>query len=449
MSQNLTAQQIADLIAGDRTALAQFENTYQALEPSEGETAGRDLKSLMAYFKKAQADTEAGGWYDPVALEAVTARIIEEITNPVKAIEPAQGEPLVSVEELAAFPPAVRPQFAAQVIARTSPFADTELIAGYWQQYAAAPTTTEGRYAYSMFRVGLDLCDLSDFTYALLGQNINSMGYWLPPLQAAAAHVPFFKIPETRIVRVPLPILQLTRIDYHEITDATKAALNAWAMRAFNLDTSRKYFVKTGVKCSKFFFRNAVVEGEQEIRELGEYLLLTHHQDVAMSGPYTGLYGVATTNEWVVREYIEDAENNPTIYNGLPLRTEYRFFIDAEAKSILGVSPYWEPETMKDRFENHADATSPDMLHDAVIYRAHEPTLMGRYHQHLEEVTAAVRELLPHLNLPGQWSLDIMQNGDDFYLIDMAAASTSALSQCVPAGLIRPVEVLQLETGKK
>ena len=104
---------------------------------------------------------------------------------------------------------------------------------------------------------------------------------------------------------------------------------------------------------------------------------------------------------------------------------------------------------MKDRFENHADATSPDMLHDAVIYRAHEPTLMGRYHQHLEEVTAAVRELLPHLNLPGQWSLDIMQNGDDFYLIDMAAASTSALSQCVPAGLIRPVEVLQLETGKK
>lgn len=158
---------------------------------------------------------------------------------------------------------------------------------------------------------------------------------------------------------------------------------------------------------------------------------------------------MATTNEWVVREYIEDVENNPTIYNGLPLRTEYRFFIDAEANSILGVSPYWEPETMKDRFENHADATSPDMLHDAVIYRAHEPTLMGRYHQNLEKVTAAVHELLPHLDLPGQWSLDIMQNGEDFYLVDMATASTSALSQCVPEGLIRPVEVLQLETGKQ
>lgn len=40
MSQNLTAQQIADLIAGDPAALAQFENTYQALELSEGETVG-------------------------------------------------------------------------------------------------------------------------------------------------------------------------------------------------------------------------------------------------------------------------------------------------------------------------------------------------------------------------------------------------------------------------
>ena len=34
--------------------------------------------------------------------------------------------------------------------------------------------------------------------------------------------------------------------------------------------------------------------------------------------------------------------------------------------------------------------------------------------------------------MKGQWSIDIMQNGSDYWLIDMARASESALSECVP-----------------
>lgn len=34
-------------------------------------------------------------------------------------------------------------------------------------------------------------------------------------------------------------------------------------------------------------------------------------------------------------------------------------------------------------------------------------------------------------------SIDIMQNGSDFYIIDMALAKDSALKECVPEGLIR------------
>ena len=37
-------------------------------------------------------------------------------------------------------------------------------------------------------------------------------------------------------------------------------------------------------------------------------------------------------------------------------------------------------------------------------------------------------------------SVDIMQNGDDFYIIDMALAATSALSECVPPGLLKPLK---------
>lgn len=36
-----------------------------------------------------------------------------------------------------------------------------------------------------------------------------------------------------------------------------------------------------------------------------------------------------------------------------------------------------------------------------------------------------MQEFLSDLDLKGQWSLDIMQNGDDFWLIDMATAETS------------------------
>ena len=33
--------------------------------------------------------------------------------------------------------------------------------------------------------------------------------------------------------------------------------------------------------------------------------------------------------------------------------------------------------------------------------------------------------------------MDVMQNGDDFYIIDMALAATSALSECVPNGILK------------
>ena len=154
-----------------------------------------------------------------------------------------------------------------------------------------------------------------------------------------------------------------------------------------------------------------------------------------MAGPLGGsFYGANTTNEWAVREYIEDVENNPTFYHGLPLRTEYRVFIDCDSDEILGISPYWRPDVMKKRFEEESDRNTTDMVHDYIVYCAHEPVLMRRYEENKEKVLAAVENMLPSINLKGQWSLDVMQNGDDFYLIDMALANTSALRDVVPAG---------------
>ena len=51
---------------------------------------------------------------------------------------------------------------------------------------------------------------------------------------------------------------------------------------------------------------------------------------------------------------------------------------------------------------------------------------MKRYNNNIQTVLEHIKKLLPNLTLSGQWSVDIMQNGDDFWIIDMATAETSA-----------------------
>lgn len=268
----------------------------------------------------------------------------------------------------------------------------------------------------------------------------NSIGHWFPELVRAYRDSEFFRIPATTIAKVPLTLLQLTRLDYHSLTPSTIQIVDNWAHAVFRLNDERDYFVKTGTYSSKFDFRNCLVHGEKEVRELGEYLLYIHHQALQMAGPlsFPCIYGVSTTNEWVVREFIPDKEGNPCIYHGLPLHTEYRVFVDCDSDAVIGVSPYWEPKTMLNRFGSCSDANSPHQMHDYVIFKSHEATLMRRYRENVDSVVEHIREFLPALDLQGQWSIDVMQNGDDFWIIDMAVAENSAFYDCVPESLRRP-----------
>ena len=127
-----------------------------------------------------------------------------------------------------------------------------------------------------MFRQGLDILDLDPVTYEVLGMNRNSIGYWFPALKAASDSQDFFKVPVTKIVKVPLPLLQLTRNDYFSLTPTTLDIVNRCAYEAFDLDENKTYFVKTGTYSSKFDFRNAKVTTPKEVRELGSYLLFIH-----------------------------------------------------------------------------------------------------------------------------------------------------------------------------
>ncbi len=294
------------------------------------------------------------------------------------------------------------------------------------------------KQAYHLFRQGLDILDLDSITYQIIDRNPNSMSNWLPEIaQANSVDTPF-RIPNTKILKVPLTVLQLTRKGFETLTPATKSLINAYCMEVFGLDVNQQYFIKTGTHASKFEFRNACIREPQEVREMGEYFLFNHSSALSMAGPLTQpcIYGMATTTEWVVRDFIQDTENNPTIYQGLPLHTEYRVFVDFDTQSVIGISPYWEPSVMEKRFKEQRD---PHDIHDYVSYKNHKDTLMNRYHENKQKVIENVQTLLKaHPSLHGQWSIDIMQNGDDFWLIDMAIAENSAFYDCVPKELRNP-----------
>lgn len=277
-----------------------------------------------------------------------------------------------------------------------------------------------------MFRQGLDILDMDSGLYDMIGCNRNSMGYWLPKMIQPVLDRGFLKIPATTIIKVPLALLQLTRLDYMSFNRTTLDIVDAYCRKAFELSEDKDYFIKTGTYSSKFDFRNAHVCGAKEVRELGEYLLFIHWQALQMAAPTTiphPIYGVSTTNEWVVREFIQDKENNPTIYKGLPLHTEYRIFVDFDIDMVLGIHAYWDAETMKKRFARNSDIHD---RHDYVIYSMHEKELYRKYVSNKSLVVKEIEELLPDVNLSGQWSIDVMQNGDEFWIIDMAMASESA-----------------------
>ncbi len=441
---------VAKLLNTSPEALSAFEDAYEKIALNKVSDNFFQINSRQASAQK-RREAPIG----EAAIETVSAlqrRIVDELLaqTPVYVFDgnlgktehpmalPA-GTAMVSKEEVNKLPEPLRPQLTGELMSIDIP-GTSDILLYYYDQFQKAQNDEARASAYHHFRQGLDILDLDALTYRIIGTNRNSMGHWLPQLVEVCRDQKFFHIPATVIARVPLTLLQLTRREYGGLTPTTLGIVDQWAYKALRLREDKEYFIKTGTYSSKFDFRNAYVHGRKEVRELGEYLLYIHYQALQMASPLCEpcIYGASTTNEWVVREFIQDKENNPLIYKGLPLHTEYRVFVDCDTGEVIGVSPYWEPETMKRRLGHGPDADSIHQLHDYAVYKAHEDTLMRRYHENKDAVVAHIREILPALALKGQWSIDVMQNGDDFWLIDMALAENSAFYDCVPTALRRP-----------
>lgn len=447
----LTKDAVAELLGTTPEALAAFEASYQAnvldAEVDTGSLFDLSAKQAAAMLPREDLIETARKLNDRIIVELLeqtpvmtydgTSLTIGKV--PIPTSEEASLTVPVTLTEVQRVPESIRPQLTGSLMKKDIGEGSSSVLLATYKNWLEAKDPEKKQMSYHMFRRGLDILDLDPITYEMLSMNPNSMGYWLPPLIDGIQKQRFFKVPKTKVIKVPLTLLQLSRMEYSDLTPGTMDILDRFCYRAFELDETKSYFIKTGTYSSKFDFRNAKVTGAKEVRELGEYLLFIQNQAVIMAGYLTtpSIYGVSTTNEWVVREFIENVDNCPCIYKGLPLHAEYRVFVDFDEDTVLGMNPYWDPNVMKQRFGHKEDADSPHQVHDYITYKMYEDTLMRLYRDNSRWVKTYVEEMVPHINLPGQWSIDIMQNGDDFWVIDMATAETSALSDCVPKGLLK------------
>lgn len=449
----LSLDEAAELLKTSPDALKEFEKAYEKVPIDEkrnffSKSSKQAVEELHKRYKNMDEDEVANIVKERIIDELLSETSIYHYKNGEGQYKPAAGLPdkekAVTKEEIGLFPEDNRPQATGYLQKRDFDVnASSMVLAMLKDSLNETLPEKRRRLAYNMFRQGLDIQDIDPIMYEILGCNKNSMGYWLPKIADAVSLDGFFKIPETWIMKVPMNVLQLTRLDYTTLTQTTRDIVNALCIRSMRLDENKDYFVKTGTFSSKFNFRNAHIHGAKEVREIGEYLLFIQNQACEMAGPLTqpSIYGVSTTNEWVVREFIQDKEENPHIYEGLPLHTEYRVFVDFDTDEVLGITSYWDPEMMKSRFEDGANHGFVNDKHDYVIYKSHEDVLMTRYNENKDFVSACIKNILPNVDMEGQWSIDIMQNGSDFWLIDMALAESSALyNKTVPAQKRRPLK---------
>ena len=457
--ERISVKELAKLLKTSPGALEKFDAAYKNCVITNDEITN----NVFEISAKNASKSERAKWetFDIQTLDPLVNRIVEELVaqTPVyhykrggqtgNLLPAPNGNALVTCEEVNRLPEKMRPQLTGHLmnIDLDGQPSYIELLDLYIRS-RKEPDPKKARGFYHRFRQGLDILDLDGVVYEMLGMNPNSIGNWLPKIAPAVDKFGFFKIPTTTVIKVPMKLLQLTRCEYTDINATTHKIICEYAQKVFNLDLEKDYFIKTGTFSSKFDFRNAKVTGMEEVKTLGDYLVFIQYQANRMASfDLSGrnqpvIYGVSTTNEWCVREFIEDKDNSPEIYNGLKLHTEFRVFVDFDTKTVLGVHNYWDPNKIKPHFDKEVANGNAKALHDRVTYEVAEEKLCTRYEANKDLVSERVQEFMGSVKgLSGQWSIDIMQNGDEFWLIDMALAENSAYySETVPKELRHPSE---------
>ena len=260
-------EELAAMLKTDPDTLKTFDEVYKTQVLESGELHENMLQWDTATVK-AILDKKV---YFPPELNSLIDRIVTELVLETRlyiynaerggyyVTYSANRDFMTEVtnEELKRYPEELRPQLTGKLMKiDISEPSYKELLQNY-AGYKNAKNDSTKMFCYNMFSQGLDILDLDNFTYQMLEMNPNSMGFWFPPLVEGLYGSAFFKVPDTKILRVPITMLQLTRLGFETLNPVTKEIVNRYCQKVFHLDGYEDYFIKTGTYSSKYEFRNA------------------------------------------------------------------------------------------------------------------------------------------------------------------------------------------------
>lgn len=229
---------------------------------------------------------------------------------------------------------------------------------------------------------------------------------------------------------------------YPKVKDCGIKMVNSWIFKfSFEEWKTLESIEEVDSRENALIFLKEKIEGNKEIKKGRLYNIkngafsnkfnandcFSNYYDIPrkfLNIQYAGMcYDADGTSEMVIREIIPyDEDKTPTIYNGLPLRPEFRAFVDFDTNKVLYIVNYWN----YDYCYNHLCKT------DKIIFDYMKKTLNREFENNKNNVVKLIKENLIEYNrknenkLIGIWSVDIMKSDNDYYLIDMALGHQSA-----------------------
>lgn len=256
----------------------------------------------------------------------------------------------------------------------------------------------------------------------LIRENENDFSFWFPKIKNCGIPVPktfYAKLPDVN--EEPEYARRLREAFYMERPKEDEEVVKAWLNERII-----PALVKEGLT-GHVFVKNARFSNKFDARGHCNLLGLYELYRAIIGINYEAMCcGAEGCGEIVVREFIESNHSKtPCIYNGLPLRPEFRVFYDFDARTPIFTVNYWDFDYV---YPHLYDATNK------IIFEHEREKLEKAFKENRERVQSMVETAMKRVDgLTGQWSVDIlMDERDNLWLIDMAIAQRSAYWEMRP-----------------
>ena len=200
-----------------------------------------------------------------------------------------------------------------------------------------------------------------------------------------------------------------SKVNWSDINDMLKPSLD-------KMKDNKLYSIKNGCFSNKFDFQTSLATKSDLAKNLWKINYMSTMHD---TGGYTELF---------VRELIPHTNDyeNPTIYNGMPLREEVRVFYNMDKQRIDYIVDYWGYDYCIKGMSSISDRVVFDWFHNKIGSR--EINHKDKCIEIINRISDDIDSLKFDGELSGTWSIDFLweQYSDEIYLIDMARGFRSA-----------------------